>query len=298
MSCGSKAKQVAVAAMRAAGITGNVSKKTFYMGAAATSLLLSGALLAHQLWRQRQILASLSTNIESAESKMTQANSVQLKENGQSTKIKTLTGQERVAPVPAEKLTGRRCGGCQAAAESKPGPWYVIQGQFYCQDCAQGKASQANVLLVSAEASRAASPNYPYQKAVGWSPRRINLKPQWIRVGSIKNVDGYVVTHLNGKASGLAIAPEIKMDDTSQLKINKARWFVYYDRISQPVAGPYESINQAKGIASLLVNLDWTRPIEAFTEDEIQAAKQAGNAYRADLEEEKIIKERAALFSA
>ena len=74
------------------------------------------------------------------------------------------------------------------------------------------------------------------------------------------------------------------MAANGQVKINKSHWFVHYNRASQPVAGPYESVRQARGMASLLAHFDWTKNVEDFSEGEIREISYLTQSYRQELE--------------
>jgi hypothetical protein len=69
-----------------------------------------------------------------------------------------------------------------------------------------------------------------------------------------------------------------------QARVNKARWFVNYDRANKLLSGPYSSVREAQAAASLLAPFGWNRPVEDFSDSEISSVVQTVNRYREDLE--------------
>jgi hypothetical protein len=90
------------------------------------------------------------------------------------------------------------------------------------------------------------------------------LKRRTVKAGPVDNVAGYAVW-TGQKDTGLTLAPEVKMAANGQVKINKSRWFVNFDQVSKPIAGPYESVRQARAMATLLAHLDWTKNMANFS---------------------------------
>lgn len=104
-----------------------------------------------------------------------------------------------------------------------------------------------------------------------------------IKVGPLENVEGYAVW--TGKRdTGLTLVPEVRLAADGQAQVNKSHWYVNYDRAGKLVAGPYSSVSEARGMASLLTNLDWTRPVEQFADEEIRIVTRVTREYREDLE--------------
>lgn len=283
MSCGQTSNQAADAATHI-GIARSVSKKSFYVGAATVGLLTAaGFWLSRRLLRQYGALSTGPSN----QTQITPGSAA-----AGSSRVKTLPGQERIETIPPDKLSGRHCAKCRAEAGSKHGAWYSIQGQNYCQDCAQEKARKvgANLVPPSGEAVTMTLPKFSTKG------RRVTLKPTWINAGGLKNLDGYEVFLTDGTRTGLTLMPEVKIDENGVVTINKTRWFVNYDRAGRAIGGPYESLNQARSMASMMAQFNWMRSIEEFSNEELEAITRAANSFRADLEEEKIIREKAALF--
>jgi hypothetical protein len=252
----------------------------FYVGSATLGLLTVGGFwLSRRLLRQYR---ALSTD-QGHQTQITPESAA-----AGSTRVKALPGQERIEPISPNKLSGRYCAKCRAEAGSKQGAWYSIQGQNFCQDCAQGKARKAGANLVppSAETVTVTLPTFSTKG------RRLALKPAWINAGGLKNLDGYEVFLSDGTRTGLTLTPEVKIDENGRVTINKTRWFVNYDRAGRAIGGPYESLSQARGMASIIAQFNWMRSIEEFSNEELEAITRAANRFRADLEEEKLSRKK------
>ena len=272
MSCNTKLRQVGEAATQA-GITPRTSQKSFYLGLAVAGTLLGSLLLSRQRRRQGQTRSAPKTAADPP------------------ARLPILSGPERVEPIPPNELRGQPCAQCQNSPQHRPGPWYRLQGQThstgsgqaYCQDCAQDKARQAGVSLLPPPARAAStiiSPNSFRPKA--YLPRRTTLKPKSIKIGSIDNLEGYAVL-ARGQETGLSLTPEVKVEAGGQVRINKGRWFVNYDQAGKAIAGPFESIKQAQGMASLLANLNWNCRVEEIPEEDVRTASAMGREYREEL---------------
>lgn len=161
--------------------------------------------------------------------------------------VPELGGREIVQPTATDQLAGKPCAGCQAWPERKPGPWYVIAGQAYCQDCAPGPAAEANADLALVPApsmvaapSAASSPariKVPVKRgrgeygrgatavipapAVAPVPTRLARRPVTVRVEVIDPDTGaeqpaeyaidnaYEVLTPDGQPTGLALTPTV-----------------------------------------------------------------------------------------
>lgn len=290
VSCGNRIKQAAEAAMQV-GVTAMTSKKTFYVGATATGALLSGLAL-RKFMRSRPTLPAGDAR---------PGPQLTAPPESSPTKIQTLPGLKRINPTPREKLAGQQCQGCKVDPDSKPGPWYTIRGATFCQDCARPQAQKAGMEIASSPPTASSSTTKSSSSyATGHLfSRKVNLKPGWVNSGPLKNVEGYIVLDgRSGKPTGLVLAPEVKIGPGGQPGVNTTRWYINYDRINKAVGGPYESVNQAKAVAALLANFDWNRSIEEFSKEDVQLIQRALVEYRADIEEAKILKEQAAMFTA
>ena len=102
----------------------------------------------------------------------------------------------------------------------------------------------------------------------------IKLKPGRVRVG-VAQVEGYTVLRARDRQeTGLTITPAVKIDGNGQVELNKNSWFVNYDRVGQPVGGPFRTRQEAEGLASELARFDWNRAIEEFSDEEIRGVGQ------------------------
>ena len=104
-----------------------------------------------------------------------------------------------------------------------------------------------------------------------------------MKVGPGNNVEGYAVWCGN-KNTGLTLIPAIKIGVGGQAKINQARWFVYYDRVAKPLAGPYNSIGESREMVSLLAHFDWTNEVENFSDEDIHQILKMIQEYRQELD--------------
>lgn len=258
MSCNTSSNKAAGAATRS-GIAPGASKKAFYLGTAAAGLFLSGLLLSRRFSRRQQGSAPPSPPLTDPK------------------RVKPLATLERIEPIAADKLPGQRCAGCKTPVQGK-GAWYNLGGRVYCQECAGGQASKAGVTLALPSASLY-TPTVKYPQ----TGRPTSLKPRLVKVGPLENVEGYAVW--TGKRdTGLTLVPEVKVEANGQAKVNKSRWYVNYDRAGKPVAGPFTSVSEARGMASLLAHLDWTKEVENFGDEEIRAMLRLANQYREEIE--------------
>jgi hypothetical protein len=257
MSCDNGQRRAAEAATRS-GIAAGVSRTAFYLGVAAAGTALGGWLLSRYVSHRRKPA------------------SPSLARPTGPTQVKPLATAERIEPVPADRLSGQQCARCKAPAQGK-GAWYKLGGRLYCQACASSQASQTGVSLVRpAVAGLETAVQFPQ------TGRRTTLKPRLVQVGPLENLEGYAVW-VEKKETGLTLVPEVKLAASGQAQINKSRWFVNYDRAGKPVAGPFRSVGEARGMASLLTHFDWTKGVESFTDDEIRAVTRLARAYREDL---------------
>lgn len=265
MSCETGMRQMALVAVQGGGIPANSSKKGFFVGATLAGTLLGGLLFSYQRRRQGQTRSATKTT------------------SAPPARLPILSGPERVEPIPPNELSGQSCAQCQNSPQHRPGPWYRLQGQTYCQDCAQDQARQAGVNLMPPPAMAAStiiSPNSFRPKA--YLSRRTTLKPKSIKVGLIDNLEGYAVL-VKGQDTGLSLTPEVKVEAGGQVRINKARWFVNYDQAGKAIAGPFESVKQAQDMASLLANIDWTRSVEEVPQEDVKTAAEISRIYREEL---------------
>ncbi len=247
---------------RAAGAatgSGIPGRKSFYLGlAAAAGAMLGGGLL----WQRRQQpLPSLSPPPAQAASP-----------------VRPLAGREQVGPLPDNDNNERTCARCRTSGQDKKGLWYRINGQTCCPDCAQEAARKAGVTLTVPPPPKLPDiPRLPQAK-------RVILKPKKVKIRSLE-VESFSVLTNAGQETGLRLVPGFKADEQQQqVKVNKAKWFVWFDQAGRPIAGPFGSIRQAKGLASLMAHFDWTRPAEEFSAQQLQAVVRIANRYRENVE--------------
>jgi hypothetical protein len=67
--------------------------------------------------------------------------------------IAKVTGQAVSTPLDPKDYVDKTCGKCQASGV-KPGAWFQIEGDFYCQDCAPQAARHNNVRLLTSGRSK------------------------------------------------------------------------------------------------------------------------------------------------
>ncbi len=250
MTCNSIVRRAANAAT-GSGIPG---RKSFYLGvAAAAGAMLGGGLL----WQRRQQpLPSPPPPAQAA------------------SPVRPLAGREQVGPLPNNNEG--TCARCRASGQDKKGFWYSINAQTCCQDCAPEAARKAGVTLTVPPPPK--SPDIPHLPQA----KRVILKPKKVKIGSLE-IESFSVLTNAGRETGLRLLPGFKASK-KQVKVNKAKWFVWFDQAGRPIAGPFGSIRQAKGLASLMAHFDWTRPAEEFTAQQIQAVVRIGNRYRENVE--------------
>lgn len=254
MACESRSRQLALVST-ATGIPAPASQRGFYATLTAGTAL--GALLLGR-WLTRP--------------KKSPSN--------QSRSVPTLTGQFQLDPIPAGQLNDQQCSGCRSTAQDKRGLWYAIRGSTYCQDCAPTAAREGGFSLGVRSASM--------KSGVVFNPDNtpsvaVKLRPGRVRVG-VAQVEGYTVLRARDRQeTGLTITPAFKIDGNGQVQVNKNSWFVNYDRVGQPVGGPFRTRQEAEGLASELARLDWNRPVEQFDVSEIRYAVSIVRQFREEL---------------
>jgi len=254
MACESRTRQVALVA-RPSGIPAASSRGGFYTALAAGSIL--GALfLVRRLGRRK-------------------------KRSPEASPIQILTGQPRLDPIPADKLNNRQCAGCQTSTRDKRGLWYAIRGSTYCPDCSPAAARKGGFSLALPSGKTYGLLAFD---ATTTRPVTVTLKPGRVRIGPTK-VEGYTVLRTRDRQeTGLTITPAFKIDSSGQVQVNRKSWFVNYDRVGQPVGGPFRTRQEAEGLASELARFDWSKPIERFSDNEIREIVRLGRRYRESLE--------------
>jgi hypothetical protein len=111
----------------------------------------------------------------------------------------------------------------------------------------------------------------------------VQLKPKQVRLG-LTEVEGYAVVDRQGKEMGLTISPAIQVNEQGGVGSSKGHWYVNYDQVEKPIAGPYQSLDEAEGMASQLARrLDWRRSMDRFSDAEIRWVAGCIKDYRQDL---------------
>ncbi len=254
MSCNKVPKLVATAAAKV-GIAASTSWRTFYTGAT----------------RGKQWLKTLL-----------QACKEQATLPQPSGPLPTLSGLERINPLQPDELRGRQCAQCQSAPQRKSGLWYRIEGKTYCRDCAPAKAKLAGASLTAPTVSR---PDIDFGELhqSTFKPKRTTLKRKIVRTDVVDNLEGYAVL-AGGKETGLSLVPNVTVSQKEgRVTVDKKHLLVHYDQANRAVAGPFKGVNQAQGMASLLVRFDWTRPPDEFTAEELDLIKAMSKNYRASM---------------
>lgn len=93
------------------------------------------------------------------------------------------------------------------------------------------------------------------------------------------------VYHIGGW-SGLSLGP--KPDEAWSIKDEAQticeEWYIHYDCAQKVLVGPFNFINDAQYLATLLVHFDWTRPANAFSRREIWEVRQIIAEYMQEIE--------------
>jgi hypothetical protein len=255
MACESRSRQLALIST-AAGIPAPASRRGFY-AALAGGTTLGALLLGRWLARPKK------------------------PPSNQRGSVPTLAGQLQLDPIPADQLKDQQCSNCRSMAQDKRGLWYAIRGSTYCPDCAPAAAHQGGFSLGVRSASMKSGVVF---NPDGTPSVAVKLKPGRVKVG-VAQVEGYTVLRARDRQeTGLTITPAVKIDGNGQVRLNKASWFVNYDRVGQPVGGPFQSLPEAQGLAAELARFDWNRAIEEFSDEDIRGSVRLANIYRENLE--------------
>lgn len=195
---------------------------------------------------------------------------------------------------PNASMSGsERCTGCSTSARAKPGAWYTLNGHSYCEDCAPKVARTAGVDLVGMKnrssvgrdhivrnglpsdqpvivASNGTGPTYlPPERRVETrlEPAQVKLTVGQAPDGQAAQFvveNGYVLLRRSGWDTGLAITPALKIgplrNGTHAVEEDTHRWWLTHIASGRTLGSqPYERIEEAQLIGSVLAQLDWTR---------------------------------------
>lgn len=140
----------------------------------------------------------------------------------------------------------------------------------------------------SPQHTTAAPPPVPPALKVRPGPR-VRLESASIQFGLAQSLPGYSVVHKDGKDTGLALSPGYTVGEGGQVSPDPQRWYVVYKKAKKEVGGPYDSLDNAKGMASLFAKIDWSRDPDQFTLSEIKWASQLASEYRNELDFKRLI---------
>jgi len=268
MSCDSNANAISKLACRlSGGISPLAGKRGFYAGLALGGAGLVGAGMVALARRQSG----------SGRRPVVNGRPVSLRQ------IPQLPTRQSIWPL--SRPSGERCDQCHAVG--KPGLWYRINDRVYCQDCAPAAAQQADVDLavpkpdvpakpaglrgtksagaISANGKTAQplSPEKRVETRLEQSRMRVLVPRDKKDGGPVQAViDGYVVLRTNGRDTGLAITPVMRITGTGELTENNNQWGVTHVSTGVTLADPYAGPQEAQMLAGILAQEDWTIPVE------------------------------------
>lgn len=278
VSCESGANVISRLACRVSGgISQLAGKRGFYAGLALGGAGLVGAGLVAVARRQsnagRQVLREQPVRLR---------------------QVPQLPARQSVAPLSRSPLNE----GCdQCGATGKPGLWYRLNNKLYCQDCAPNAARQSDVDLtvprpdipvkrIGVSGAKSASINR--KTATPLSPERrveTRLERSKMRVlvpRDSKNgdpnpvpvvIDGYVVLRANGRDTGLAITPVLKVNEANDVTEDINHWAVTHVDTGVMLAYPYASPQEAQVLAGIMAQEDWTVPVEEMKPGQLKQVR-------------------------
>jgi hypothetical protein len=297
MACQRNSNRIAALARRV-GIPHLAAKSAFYVGLAAGA----AGLLALAVPRLYKTVSGKRPGKDAAHDPPQMAG---MPEMVAPRRLPALPSRTKVTPHPplADVLSGKSCVGCSASPASKPGAWYIIGDQAYCQDCAPRAARDADIDLVVAplEPPPAASPatisrssSDPIQSRA--PSMAANRQPIWLRKapvevmtdrGRARIAEGaFFVYRQDGSGTGLAVTPVVVYDEAGSLSPARPhRFCITHLNSGKTLAGPFTTIEEAQGLASILAGIDWRRPAESFSRREVAVTQQVIKDYRTALAE-------------
>jgi hypothetical protein len=268
MSCETNLNKNARAAVRN-GIARLASKKVFHVGLAvgAVGLALGGLVVLPRLGRRffaRRPKPGSDAPVDARS-------------------VATLPARVTVMATETGKLTGV-CATCGSSPGDKPGMWYVLDDKPHCQDCAP-RAARAAAVTLGVPSSSSPAADLPLAEPDNFIPGRrveVSLVQGRVRVRVVADDDpvgqwhfhdhAYLVLGGDGQPTGLAITPTVEvLRDSSgdpvrgergqvMTKSNNYTWYLTHVGSGTALAGPFKSVAQAQGLASILAQLDWNRP--------------------------------------
>ncbi|HID62690.1 MAG TPA: hypothetical protein EYP49_08155 [Anaerolineae bacterium] len=292
MSCETNPNKAARAAGKP-GIPRLASRSAFYLGLAA-GVVIGGLFLA------RRRVAGMVRRLFKSRFQAGQGAPVD------PCSLPELPSRTVVKPVSPDRVA-EDCAACGASPKSKPGLWYVVGGEAYCQDCAPQAAREADVDLavpspappptpesIAPTPARTVIPISASLRYRSYDPlnpdgkvetrlerRQINVRTNrgWIPVR-----DGYAVWTHDGRETGLGITPMVVAGGDGHLRADRERgWTITHLESGMRIGGPFQDPLEAQGLASILAPFDWKRPAAAFSPEELSAINQAVRRYTAAL---------------
>ena len=214
-----------------------------------------------------------------------------------------LPPRQTARPLSGEARRGESCQTC-GVDEEKPGPWYRLEGQVFCSDCAPDAAKQADLDLERPQAARLA---FGGESGTGYGSIRaqrssaststnsglkakISLKETETTI-QIKHqgqerllaIDQAYAVLRNDQPSGLVLTPALKIDKAGQLKTSE-QWQVTHSDSGQSMGGRWPSLADAAELAGELSRLDWSRDPQTMAQKELAWAQQKIQNHRSRLE--------------
>jgi len=222
-------------------------------------------------------------------------------------RLPSLSARAQVPPAQPTALKDKTCANCGALPAAKPGMWYVIDDKAHCQDCAPRAAQAAGVDLVvprqsppstSSSSARGMNLQAITQSLPRWFAEaarsvRLEMRPVevqtargWVRLTS----DAYFVYKRDGSSgTGLAITPQVLYDSAGNVTTNTRQWYVTHMNSGKVVDGPFNSLDEAHGLAGALAAFtDWRRSDDRFSQAEIRETRQIIQDYRDILEKARV----------
>jgi hypothetical protein len=97
------------------------------------------------------------------------------------------------------------------------------------------------------------------------------------------DADAYVVETAEGQATGLAIVPRLVVDNG--VRVDNAHWGIIHMESGKSLGGMcrFDHPVEAEGLASILAQLDWTRPIEDISPQEMADVDKTVRTYHQGL---------------
>jgi hypothetical protein len=309
MSCENTSNRVARLACRA-GLPRLASKHLFYLGAAAGiagGLVLGRKRLAQATARARFRLRRLTRRLVSSSGKPPALIDP--------TRIPEMGGRRTISPTPRDRLRDE-CTGCGSSPAAKPGAWYVIDGQAYCQDCAPQAAGEAGARLESPAAPTSHTTTFPSSSALAYTGAGLITPPPTGRRAPMStgrdatplDPDKRVETTLQRKTlqvKGKLESGEIATSQVEGYEILarnrygqvttglgiahlEGGWSLTHLASGSMIAGLYETPVEAQQLACVLAQWEcWTapNPTARLTREDLASLRQTIHYYNSALAE-------------